>query len=88
METVIEIVGVACFATIFTTFSGFIPWAQWYWTIKIPSPFNCELCMGWWLGIAYATYQTPDIIHVPEIIIFAAIAAVISMFIVKLANRF
>ena len=44
--------------------------------------------MGWWLGIAYATYQTPDIIHVPEIIIFAAIAAVISMFIVKLANRF
>ena len=84
----IEIIGVSCFSAIFTNFSGLIEWAEWYWTIKVPKPLPCELCMGWWLGIAYATYQTPDIIYVPEIIIFASTTAVLSMFIVKLANRF
>lgn len=84
MEVVIQIVGVACLSAIFTTLSGFIPWAEWYWTIKIPKPFNCELCMGWWLGLVYCYYIYR---HILLSIIFAGITSVVSYFIVKYAQR-
>lgn len=88
METAIEIIGIACFAALWTYISNIRQTLEYKIGFESFKPFNCEKCMGWWLGLIYFTYQQypiADIQQVINIIIFASICSIGAYYIVKYA---
>jgi len=85
MKTILEIIGIACFAWLFAEGSGLVqrirhelifnhfikPKAQ----LK---PFSCPLCLGFWSGLAYFAINQE-----PLFIFYAAICSVIATLISK-----
>lgn len=71
-----EIIGIACFAIMFSETSGID------WKIK---PFSCYKCMAWWTAILYFI----SILDMPltDVILYSAITHITSLFIYNLYNR-
>lgn len=69
-----EIIGIACFAIMFSETSGID------WKIK---PFSCFKCMAWWTAIVYFIFNY----NLIDTVLYSAITHIISLFIYNLYNR-
>lgn len=71
-----EIIGIACFAIMFSETSGID------WQIK---PFSCYKCMAWWTAISYflCKLSTPLI----DVILYSAITHITSIVIYYLLKQ-
>lgn len=69
-----EIIGIACFAIMFSETSGID------WKIK---PFSCFKCMAWWTAIIYFIFNY----NLIDTVLYSAITHITSLFIYNLYNR-
>ena len=69
-----EIIGIACFAIMFSETSGID------WRIK---PFSCFKCMAWWTAIVYFIFNY----NLIDTVLYSAITHITSLFIYNLYNR-
>lgn len=69
-----EIIGIACFAIMFSETSGID------WKIK---PFSCFKCMAWWTAIVYFIFNY----NLIDTVLYSAITHITSLFIYNLYNR-
>jgi hypothetical protein len=79
---ILLIIGAACTALVFIQ-SG-IPWnIKRRLKLRRLKPFDCELCLAFWLGVFSSIYFEKN---VPEVIYIGAIAAIMAVFINKKLN--
>jgi hypothetical protein len=79
---ILLIIGSACIALLFIQ-SG-IPFTIRKWLkLRRLKPFDCELCLSFWLGMASAIYFDKNCV---EVIYISAMASILAVFINKKLN--
>jgi hypothetical protein len=88
-NTAFGIIGVACFAVLFSEASGVIDAIKWKLFRTEASgqrlkPFDCPMCLGFWTGLCYALLSVPVGIKYMFIsLLFASICSILSILISK-----
>lgn len=94
MNHLIEIIGIASFSWLFAEGSGIVQWMKWRiqqykWKKELPlkaakrlKPFDCPLCLSFWLGLIYFGLT----LHTWQCIFYASICSVLAVIISKLTK--
>lgn len=72
LQNIFNIIGIACFAYILV-YKVVVPLKQLFKVNTPIKPFDCPLCLSWWIGLGWFV---PDL-HLTGVL-YAAIAAVLS----------
>lgn len=79
----IEVLFISAFSCLFAEFSGIMLWVKWKLNLKRFKPFDCAMCLSWWLGIVYFGISTQNAILTVGC---AALCSVLSIYITKYAK--
>jgi hypothetical protein len=76
----LTIIALSCFAVLFTTASGIVQSIKFKLKIKRWKPFDCPMCFGFWIGLAYFLFQQQYLMALP----LAATVSILSIYIEKI----
>lgn len=72
--------GIACMTVGLTTTLNVIPKIKYYLNVKRLKPLDCEICLGFWLGLIYGIIYT----DIPQLILLPFISSILSLIIKKI----
>lgn len=87
--TVFAIIGVSCFAVLFSEASGVIDAIKWkLFKTEAPGqrlkPFDCPMCLAFWTGLCFALLSAPvSMKYMFLSLLFASICSILSILISK-----
>jgi hypothetical protein len=80
MQQAIKIIGAACLALFITETSGIVDWIKWKLNIQRLKPFDCTVCLGFWVGLASYYVNIPAVFY-------AAIASALALILEKIIKN-
>lgn len=92
MNITLEIIGIACFAVLFAEESGVLNWLKYNIIFKNDTtayiskrikPFDCPLCLAWWMGIIYGLINH----YGPVSVLIGAICSILATTISKFLRK-
>jgi hypothetical protein len=88
-NTLFGIIGIACFAVLFSEASGAVDAIKWWLfrtqaSIQRLKPLDCPMCLSFWIGLCYALFSLPvSITYGFYSLLFASTCSIISILISK-----
>lgn len=88
-NTILSIIGIACFAVLFSEASGLVDAIKWRLFRSEASaqrlkPLDCPMCLSFWIGLCYALFSLPvGMAYGFYSLLFASICSIISILISK-----
>jgi hypothetical protein len=76
MNLITQTITAACFAVLISEASGIIAWIKYYTGIRRLKPFDCPMCLAFWLSFILCLLHG-EIVNAPLLASFSAILAIL-----------